>query len=195
LGDSDALQADVDLPDNVLAAYTQLAEEAGLILEGKDQEQFDLKALIREALARSTVGPPSPALRDFLVDVVDRGHQFADHLIIINAGREALLAPLRQLLFWKKKDRVRSCGETGGNKLLRKLQQGSPNSFNSPRYHLMGHGFGCIVVSAMVTGSQGANGRPAKFSTLFLVQGALSLWSYADNNPYAPGPAGPLTAS
>ena len=33
--------------------------------------------------------------------------------------RDAILSPLRQLSFWKMKDRARIFGETGGNALLR----------------------------------------------------------------------------
>ena len=99
--------------------------------------------------------------------------------------RDAILSPLRQLSFWKMKDRARIFGETGGNALLRKLQDAAPRA----RFHLMGHSFGCIVASATVAG---ANSQPLQrpVDSLFLVQGALSLWAYAKDIPYARGTPG-----
>ena len=51
----------------------------------------------------------------------------------------------------------------------------------------MGHSFGCIVVSATVAGPAGEPDLPRPVDSLFLVQGALSLWSYASDIPYAAG--------
>jgi hypothetical protein len=58
------------------------------------------------------------------------------------------------------------------------------------RFHLMGHSFGCIVVSAAVAGPAGGTALPRAVDTLFLVQGALSLWSFCESIPSAPGTAG-----
>ena len=53
----------------------------------------------------------------------------------------------------------------------------------------MGHSFGGVVVSAMLNGPGGVSGaRPV--DSLALVQGALSLWSYCDDIPAAPGSPG-----
>src|SRR5690606_20485610 len=98
----------------------------------------------------------------------------------------ALLMPLRQLSFWKMKDRARRFGETGGHSLLRALQMASPVA----RFHLMGHSFGCIVVSATVAGAADKLPLPRPVDSLFLVQGALPIWAYTADVPYAPGTAG-----
>ena len=95
--------------------------------------------------------------------------------------KEAVLSPLRQLSFWKMKDRARQFGETGAHELLVALQTAAP----AARFHLMGHSFGCIVVSATVAGGVNSTPLPRPVDSLFLVQGALSLWSYADDIPYA----------
>ncbi|HEY4958960.1 MAG TPA: CHAT domain-containing protein, partial [Caldimonas sp.] len=58
------------------------------------------------------------------------------------------------------------------------------------RFHLMGHSFGCIVVSATVAGKEAGPALPRPVDSLFLVQGALSLWSYASDIPYAVGTPG-----
>lgn len=98
--------------------------------------------------------------------------------------------PLRQLSFWAMKDRARRIGESGVHDLLVTLQQAAPRA----RFHLMGHSFGCIVVSAAITGRLGhgdtASRLPRPVHSLFLVQGALSLWSFAQAIPYPPGAPG-----
>jgi hypothetical protein len=96
-------------------------------------------------------------------------------------GGEALLAPLRTLTFWKMKDRARRFGKGGGNALLGALQRAAGD--RSVRFHLMGHSFGCIVVSAMLSGPGGNGGDARPVRTLALIQGALSLWSYCDTIP------------
>lgn len=95
---------------------------------------------------------------------------------------DAVLSPLRQLSFWRMKDRARSVGERGVAGLLRKLQAASPQA----RIHLMGHSFGCIVVSAAIAGERGAP-PPRPVASAFLVQGALSLWAYCADVDGTPG--------
>jgi hypothetical protein len=97
-----------------------------------------------------------------------------------------LFSPLRQLSFWKMKDRARIVGESGGRSLLRSLQLNAPSTC---RFHVMGHSFGCIVASALVSGASGAaDTKPV--DTLFLAQGALSIWSYASEVPSCAGTRG-----
>src|SRR5262249_3970934 len=88
--------------------------------------------------------------------------------------RGSLLSPLRQLSFWKMKDRGRQIGEAGVHRLLRQLQAARADA----RFHLMGHSFGCIVVSAAVAGPEDGAGLARPVDSLVLVQGAMSLWSY-----------------
>jgi hypothetical protein len=62
-----------------------------------------------------------------------------------------------------------------------------PQLPDAPHFHLMGHSFGCIVVSACIAGPPG-RGEPIRpVQSLALVQGALSLWSYCADIPAAPG--------
>jgi pimeloyl-ACP methyl ester carboxylesterase len=84
-----------------------------------------------------------------------------------------ILAPLRQLSFWKMKQRACLAGEGGMTEFLTALQQVAGR--RDVRFHLMGHSFGCIVVSAMLCGTP-AHPSPVKpVASLVLVQGALSL--------------------
>ena len=166
------LQVDAHLSPALEAAYQTLFEESGLDAgdssrPGADQEGFDPQAIISEAQQLQT--PAGPGVLGFG-----------------DKAREILLAPMRQLSFWKMKDRARAFGESGGHDLLRKLQQAAP----ATRFHLMGHSFGCIVVSATVAGGKASQPLLRPVDSLFLVQGALSLWAYAADIPYAPGTAG-----
>jgi hypothetical protein len=56
------------------------------------------------------------------------------------------------------------------------------------RIHLMGHSFGCIVISSILGGPacKGSFDRP--IDSVFLAQGAVSLWSYAPSIPFGNAP-------
>ncbi len=95
-----------------------------------------------------------------------------------------LLAPLRVLTFWHMKRRARDVGAAGVATLLTCLQEAAPEA----RFHLMGHSFGCIVVSSAVAGRGPAGRRPV--ASLALVQGAMSLWSFCSAIPSAPERSG-----
>jgi hypothetical protein len=156
------------LPQEVRAAYTLLDREAGLgdagegAAPGDDREPFDPEERYQAARQEAALSFGAP-------------DGFGD-----------FLSPLRQLSFWKMKDRARRFGESGGHALLRALL-GVRAGF---RVHLMGHSFGCIAVSASVAGPAGGEGLPRPVQSLVLVQGALSLWSYCSDIPYRHGRAG-----
>jgi hypothetical protein len=96
----------------------------------------------------------------------------------LNLG--GLLGPLRQLSYWTMKKRARAVGEGGMHRFLVDMQRASPASV-----HLMGHSFGTIVVSGMVAGPDAQGPLPRPVDSLVLVQGAVSLWSYASPIPIA----------
>lgn len=102
-------------------------------------------------------------------------------------GLGGLFGVLRTLSFWRMKDRARRFGEKGGSNFLACMMQAAPRNL---RFHLMGHSFGCIVMSATLAGPRG-RGRVARpVDSLALVQGALSIWSYCDDIPATPGQPG-----
>jgi hypothetical protein len=158
------------LSPEVRAAYEILDREANLGSggpaggPGADREPFDPDWIFQESRGDATT--------------------FAFRL----PSRDDLLAPLRALSFWQMKDRARQFGEGGGNALLCALQQAAGG--RDVRFHLMGHSFGCIVVSAMLKGSGEGGGSARSAASLALVQGALSLWSYCDDIPPARGKPG-----
>jgi hypothetical protein len=157
------------LPAPVREAYLTLDKETGLgskgmgARPGTDREPFDPDR-VYQAAGRGAARP----------------FGFFSNL------RDRLLSPLRQLSFWRMKDRACAVGETGVHLLLRGLQTAAPEA----RLHLMGHSFGCIVCSAAVVGPPGSEGLPRPVQSLVLVQGALSLWSYCSDIPYRQGTAG-----
>ena len=100
-----------------------------------------------------------------------------------------ILELLRATSFWKMKDRARQFGESGGHHLLASLQAAVPRD-RTVRFHLMGHSFGCIVMSATLAGPPGATSSVRPVDSLSLVQGALSLWGYCSSIPAQPRTAG-----
>lgn len=194
--DNPALAADLEagtVPAGLETAYRTLFAEAGLELHGvsagpgQDQEAFSPAvtmadwAIARPDSAAPAAGPGQP-------------HQ-PGQPGLLGGGfwsglKDTVLSPVRQLSFWTMKNRARLVGETGVHQLLRRLQQAAPNA----RFHLMGHSFGCIVVTAAITGpiSKGTpvNRLHRPVDSLFLVQGAMSLWSFAGTIPYPPAQPG-----
>src|SRR5262249_32177357 len=84
----------------------------------------------------------------------------------------------RQTSFWLMKHRARTVGEQGMHRFIADLQ-GSSNA----HIHLMGHSFGCIVVSSILGGPGGTAALPRPIESAALIQGALSLWSFAERIP------------
>ena len=155
------------LPPDVADAYQVLSEEADIRAEGpagdpgSDREPFDANRAYRNA--KDLAGRPGAP--SFAVP-----------------GLSGLLSPLRQLSFWKMKDRARTLGETAGSNLLATLMKAAPAG-RTVRFHLMGHSFGCIVVSGMLNGPDGAGGLPRPVDSVMLVQGATSLWGFCSAIP------------
>jgi hypothetical protein len=92
--------------------------------------------------------------------------------------QKAKLVVLRKLSFWHMKARARTVGESGVHDLFQRLQAAT-----AARFHLMGHSFGCIVMTATICGPLTGSTFPGparKINSLFLVQGAMSLWSFAE---------------
>jgi hypothetical protein len=154
---ANGVSPEVDEAYNILYAESGLATGDVDSAPGTDHD-WDPKGTVKEALKETGDGAPQPGL-----------------LGIGDKIREAILSPVRQISFWKMKDRARRFGESGANTLLRELQ-----SIAKPEthFHLMGHSFGCVVVSATVAGPPDKAPITSPVHSLFLVQGALSLWSY-----------------
>lgn len=159
------------LPQEVRIAYEMLDAtlEFGAAGEGAppgdDREQFDAEETYQAAL---------------LLDVVD-----AVSFGGLSLG--GLLAPLRVLSFWAMKRRALAFGEGAAASLLQRLRRkAGPDT----RFHIAGHSFGCIVACAAVSHAAGDVALPRGVSTLVLLQGAMSHWSFSDDIPPRPGRSG-----
>lgn len=86
-----------------------------------------------------------------------------------------ILGGVRQLSFWTMKSRARAVGENGMHRFITTLM-----NTTGAKIHLMGHSFGCIVTSSILGGLNGRTPLPRAVNSVALVQGAFSLWSYAD---------------
>ncbi|TDN92832.1 hypothetical protein [Microbacterium sp. BK668] len=97
--------------------------------------------------------------------------------------REAVLTPLRQLTFWSGKNHAREFGEGAAADFVRDVMRTA-----DVRIHLMGHSFGTIVMAGAVRGpGEHPTPPPRPVNSLFLVQGAVSLWAFAEEAPAAFG--------
>jgi hypothetical protein len=174
------------LPSHVRTAYDQLAYEASLPdgsnnpggAPGEDQGVWDADAIYEQARSSASANAQTSTSAGEAPGLLGDG--WLDKL------KGLVVVPLQQMSFWKMKDRARTIGEGGIHELLVSLQHAAPIA----HFHLMGHSFGCIVMSATVAGTSTGSPLDRPVETLFLVQGALSLWSYTPDIPVAPGNAG-----
>ncbi len=165
-----------NLPPAVVSAYETLAAEAGLETGG------DLGAAPGDDVAAFDPEASYQTMLELEEDIY-----YGDSSI--GGG---ILGGLRQLSFWKMKKRARSIGESSAATLIRRLQEigtDGPGGDNV-RFHLMGHSFGCIVVSAAIAGRDGDEPLVRPIDSVLLAQGALSLWAYCSDIPVAPGKPG-----
>jgi hypothetical protein len=152
------------LPPDVAAAYATLDRETGLGASGpsgdpgSDREKFDANAAYRNAKLA------------------------AKYVSFGGSSLAGILSPLRQLSFWQMKSRAREVGESAGFNLLTGLMKTVPAG-RRVRFHLMGHSFGCIVVSSMLNGRDGGGVLPQPVDSMTLVQGATSLWGFCNAIP------------
>jgi hypothetical protein len=156
------------LPDEVVAAYHDLAAAIGFSAgsdanAAPDQEGAELD--------------PQAAVR------AEKLASAGDSFGIGSSIKSAILAGLRQPSFWLMKHRARSVGEGGMHTFVSQLQQVSQAAI-----HLMGHSFGCIVMSSILGGPGGKTSLPRPVASAALIQGALSLWSFADRLPDSAAP-------
>lgn len=166
-----------ELSDATLAAYETLNEAAQLgsdgttAAPGDDRDPFDAESIYEE----SEVETEEFGEANF--GIFDSGG------FILNR----VFSPLRALSYWKMKARARKFGEKAGFDLLNQLQQAAPEQV---RFHLVGHSFGCIVMSSTLAGpkAQGELLRPV--NSLTLIQGAVSMWAYCADIPKDRGYAG-----
>jgi hypothetical protein len=157
--ENDSNAGATELPAKVAQAYSALASAIGRTAGGL------------EAAPGNDDAPFDPAA------AFDAANEAGDAFGGFSLG--GLLGPLRQLSFWTMKSRARTVGEGGMHSFIADLQKALP----ATRFHLMGHSFGCIVVSSILGGPGGRTPLPRPVDSAVLVQGAVSLWAYADSIP------------
>ena len=155
------------LPPEVVDAYRVLDRETNLGSgdvasdPGSDREPFDAQQTY-QAASDEAASFSSPSFGAFLV-------------------------PLQMMSYWKMKDRAAKFGAGASFRLLRTLQSAAKSDV---RFHLVGHSFGCVVMSATLAGPPADNKLVRPLDSVTLLQGALSLWSYTSDIPHAPGQPG-----
>jgi hypothetical protein len=148
----------VQMPEHVAQCYRELGERLGYTSGGLDSPP-------------DSDGVPFDPLAAFEASE-EAGDDFAESAIL-----SGLLSPIRQLSFWTMKKRARRLGEDAMHRFCTTLLEKFPEA----RLHLLGHSFGCIAASSILGGPGGARRLPRPADSLFLIQGAVSLWAYADH--------------
>ena len=95
---------------------------------------------------------------------------------------EGVLGVLRQFSYWSMKKRGRKIGEGGMHDFVVALQRAT--AAQNTRIHLMGHSFGCVVISSILKGAGDNSPLQRPIDSVALVQGAVSLWSWALAIPF-----------
>ena len=153
-----------------------------------DSAYRDIDGLLTEMGSSGVAAPPGGDREPFDPQVYFEASLEEESFGFGSRSLGGILAPLRQLSFWKMKSRAQIVGEGGMHALLRELQSSSAGT--TARVHLMGHSFGCIVVSGMLCGRGTADSSAKSVASLALIQGALSHWSYCGEIPDAVGRQG-----
>ena len=162
------------MPQPVIDAYQTLAHEIGYKAEGPQ-------------------GPPDADGKAFDPAAAFEAFGEAGDFSGVGDFFGKLLSPLAQLSYWQMKYRARSIGEGGMHAFVASLQQALPA--DKTKIHLIGHSFGCIVVSSILGGPNGKTPLPRQVDSLVLAQGALSLWAYGDHVKDADGKPGYYNAA
>lgn len=158
------------LPPELLQAYQVLIQEASLSSEDEDTKEWSENEPL-------DLDPESIYQASLTEETADVSFGIEDSMA--SAWDKFLKVP-RLLSYWKMKNRARQIGQTSGFELLNKLQQ---TANDEVRFHLMGHSFGTIVVSATIAGTRSNNKLVRPVNSLALIQGAVSLWSYSAKVP------------
>ncbi|SDJ66628.1 hypothetical protein [Variovorax sp. OV700] len=139
------------------------------------------------ALALGADGTPGEGAADRASFNPDQTVETAQDEVSFGSGASgSLLSPLRQLTFWTMKKRASKIGELFLHGFIARLMTENPYV----RVHLMGHSFGCIVMSSALAGPHATSPLPRPVASCVLVQGAMSLWAYASKIPFEDGVAG-----
>jgi hypothetical protein len=197
-GAGDAFDADSDAlaPEAIVAIYRErlgLGEEAEPLLNTivqahqRDAAASALPADAKQAYlalakmaghrAEGPSGPPDADGTPFNPEATfDAGNATAADFGGGGGLLEGVLSPLRQLSYWTMKKRARTIGEGGMHRFMTDLMNAAPKT----RIHLMGHSFGCIVMSSVVGGPGAGHPLPRQVDSLALIQGAVSLWAFGE---------------
>lgn len=157
----------VEVPPDVLQAYQELAAAIGFRAGRNSDAAPDEEGALLDPQAAMDAANLT-------------GSSFGLGSSLING----LKSGLRQLSFWTMKKRARTVGEQGMHQFVAALLDNT-----SADVHLMGHSFGCVVVSSILGGPNGKGKLPRAIASAALVQGAVSLWSWSDKvlNSNQPG--------
>lgn len=162
--------------NSISAACMELNESPGTANGAKAFDCDPLELLKQELI--EVAKKLGKAINTNVGKLLDKSAKIAEFALA--NGLDANYVFLKIVSFWRMREMARQVGERGGYKLLCQMQQAVPEG-RDVKFHLIGHSFGCILVSATMAGTNCDNVKSV--DTVLLLQGALGLWSYCLDDP------------
>ena len=165
-----------DLLRAVLAPSEQADTDAAATFQAMDGA--DLFARL-SAPPPAGAGPAAPAAPAPAAAVAATDPPLAGHAAGIGSGlfggiKAAAMNVLNLTTYYQMKNRAGLVGQGAVNALLRRVRATLP----AVRLHLVGHSFGCRLLSAATAGADSASG--VKVDSMTLLQGAFSHYGFSD---------------
>jgi hypothetical protein len=178
-----------------------LFEEIAAGLEDTPAVRAALQTILEDARHNAAADTLTPQTREAFLDLrralelEEADHESIGPDELFEAAGEAsfggagmlggVLNLLRTCSYWTKKKLARRIGEGGMHEFVKSLQRAT-----TARFHLMGHSFGCIVISSILGGPGARAPLERPVDSVVLVQGAVSYWSYSPAIPIEGAGAG-----
>lgn len=162
-----------DLLRAVLVPSTQADTDAAATFQAMDGADLFARlsapppaaAAPAPAIAAATATVPAPPLA---------GHAAGIGSGLFGGIKAAAMNVLNLATYYQMKNRAGLVGQGAANALLRRVRTVLP----TVRLHLVGHSFGCRLLSAATAGADAATG--VKVDSMTLLQGAFSHYSFSD---------------
>ncbi|MGI4873123.1 MAG: hypothetical protein ACRYFX_18340 [Janthinobacterium lividum] len=159
----------VDLLRSVLQPSNQVDTDAADAFQSMDAQDL---------FARLTTPPPATALPQPITGDAtppEAGHASGIGSSLFGGIKAAAMNVLNLTTYYQMKNRAGIVGQGAANALLRRVRAAQP----AVRLHLVGHSFGCRLLSAAVAGADSSSS--VKVDSMTLLQGAFSHYGFSDN--------------
>ncbi|WP_210518993.1 hypothetical protein [Hymenobacter terricola] len=171
-----ARQQFVDLLRGLLPAHDQAVDfdEAAKFRTLSSESLFDKLKTPPPTASMPTgtgTGHPAPA-----VPAPTVGHASGIGSSFFGGIKAAAMNALNLTTYYQMKERAGTVGQGGVNELLRRIR--ADQQLKNLKIHLVGHSFGCRLLTAATAGADAGSSAPV--SSMTLLQGAFSHFGFSD---------------